>query len=68
LADPQLDPAIAAPALTAMVTRFAEMWLVQNLLDCSFDEGVEQLTMLCVNALQLKDRPGRRERRRENPT
>ncbi len=40
-----------------MVTRFAEMWLVQHLLDCDFDEGVEQLTLLCVNALQLKDRP-----------
>jgi AcrR family transcriptional regulator len=60
LADADLDPAIAAPALTAMVTRFAEMWLVQGLLDCSFDHGVEQLTTLCVNALQLKDRRPRR--------
>jgi AcrR family transcriptional regulator len=59
LADPELDPTIAATALSAMVTRFAEMWLVQNLLKCDFDEGVEQLTALCVNALQLKDRPGR---------
>ena len=58
LADPSLEPAIAAQALTAMVTRFAEMWLVQDLIDCSFDDGVEQLTMLCLNALQLKDRPG----------
>lgn len=57
LADPALDPAIAAPALRAMVSRFAEMWLVQHLLACSFDEAVEQLTALCVNALQLKDRP-----------
>jgi AcrR family transcriptional regulator len=61
LADPDLDPAIAAPALAAMVTRFAEMWLVQDLIDCTFDDGVEQLTTLCMNALQLKDRPaGRR--------
>jgi AcrR family transcriptional regulator len=58
LADPELDPTIAAQALSAMVTRFAEMWLVQHLLDCDFDEGVEQLTLLCMNALQLKDRPG----------
>ena len=57
LADTTLDPGIAAPALTAMVTRFAEMWLVQGLIECSFDEGVEQLTTLCVNALQLKDPP-----------
>jgi AcrR family transcriptional regulator len=59
LADPDLDPAIAAPALAAMVTRFAEMWLVQDLIDCSFDDGVEQLTTLCMNALQLKDRRAR---------
>ncbi|MGZ4729920.1 MAG: TetR/AcrR family transcriptional regulator, partial [Acidimicrobiales bacterium] len=56
LADPDLDPTIAAPALTAMVTRFAEMWLVQKLLVCSFDDGVDQLTLLCMNALKLKDR------------
>jgi hypothetical protein len=63
LADPELDPTIAAQALSAMVTRFAEMWLVQQLLDCDFDEGVEQLTLLCENALQLKDRPGGRANR-----
>lgn len=56
LADAELDPTIAAQALSAMVTRFAEMWLVQRLFECSFDDGVEQLTALCVNALQLKDR------------
>jgi AcrR family transcriptional regulator len=61
LADADLDPAIAAPALSAMVTRFAEMWLVQGLIDCSFEDGVEQLTTLCVNALQLKDRHPRGE-------
>jgi AcrR family transcriptional regulator len=56
LADPDLDPTVVGPALTAMVTRFAEMWFVQELVKCTFDEGVEQLTALCVNALQLKDR------------
>ena len=56
LADPDLDPTVAGPALTAMVTRFAEMWFVQELVSCTFDEGVGQLTALCVNALQLKDR------------
>ena len=60
LADAALDPAIAATALSAMVTRFAEMWLVQGLIDCSFDDGVEQLTSLCMNALQLQDRRSRR--------
>ena len=47
-----------------MVTRFAEMWLVQHLLECSFDEGVEQLTALCMNALGLKDEAVARSRRR----
>jgi AcrR family transcriptional regulator len=59
LADASLDPTISAQALSAMVTRFAEMWFVQRLLDCTFEDGVEQLTALCVNALQLKDRPPR---------
>jgi hypothetical protein len=39
-----------------MTWRFAEMWLVEGLLDCSFDEGIEQITTLFVNALQLKDK------------
>jgi AcrR family transcriptional regulator len=63
LADPSLDPTIAAAGLGAMTFRFAEMWLVQGFVDCRFDDGVEQLTRLLVNALQLKDDssvPGRR--------
>ena len=39
-----------------MVTRFAEMWFVQSQFDCEFESGVDQITTLCVNALQLKDR------------
>jgi AcrR family transcriptional regulator len=54
LADRSLDPTIAAAALGAMTSRFAEMWLVQGFVDCSFDDGVEQLTTLFVNALQVK--------------
>jgi AcrR family transcriptional regulator len=57
LADAELDPSIAATALNAMVNRFAEMWLVQGVLECSFDDGVDELTALCVNALKLRDRP-----------
>ena len=55
LADTHLDPEIAAQALSAMVTRFAETWFVQHLLECSFEEGVEQLTTLCINALGLRE-------------
>jgi AcrR family transcriptional regulator len=53
LADPRLDPTIAAAALGSMTYRFPEMWFVQGLLDCDFDEGVEQLARLFVNALGL---------------
>ncbi len=63
LADEHLDPVIAASALAAMVSRFAEMWFVQGQLDCSFEEGVDQLTNLCLNALRLKDRSERGRRR-----
>jgi AcrR family transcriptional regulator len=55
LANPQIDAAVAATALTGMVTRFAEMWFVQGLVDCDFEEGVDQLTTLCVSALDLAD-------------
>lgn len=56
-ADRSLDPAMAASALAAMVTRFAEMWFVQGQLDCGFEDGVDQLTRLCMNALGLVDGP-----------
>jgi AcrR family transcriptional regulator len=55
LADPSLDPAIAAAGLGAMTSRFAEMWLVQGFVDCRFEQGVEQITTLFVNALGLKE-------------
>lgn len=53
LADPHLEPAIAAMALGAMVARFAELWLVQRYARYDFDEAVEQLTTLWCNALGL---------------
>jgi AcrR family transcriptional regulator len=53
LADPHLDPAMAADALGAMVGRFAELWLVQGYHEYDFDAVVEQLTALWGNALGL---------------
>ncbi len=53
LADPRIDPAIAAAALGSMTYRFPEMWLVQGLLDTDFDTAVDQMTLLFVNALGL---------------
>jgi AcrR family transcriptional regulator len=55
LADARLDPDIAAAALGSMTYRFPEMWFVQGLLDCDFESGVEQLTLLFVRALGLED-------------
>jgi AcrR family transcriptional regulator len=55
LADPELDPKIAAAALGSMTTRFPEMWLVQGAISCGFDDAVDQLTRMFVNALGLTE-------------
>jgi hypothetical protein len=57
LADPRLDPVIAAAAAGSMTTRFPELWMVQGFVDCTFEQGAEQLTMLFLNALQIRDEP-----------
>jgi AcrR family transcriptional regulator len=54
LADPDLDPAIAAAMIGALTDRFAEMWLVQKSVDATMDEGVEQVTRVVVNALGIR--------------
>jgi AcrR family transcriptional regulator len=48
--DPELDPRIAAYALTGMVSRFAYVWFMQSE-DFDFDHACEQVTRLWVNAL-----------------
>ena len=53
LVDQRLDPKIASAALGSMTYRYPEMWFVEGLLDCGFDEGVDQLVLLFVNALRL---------------
>ncbi len=58
LVDAGLDPTITAAALSSMTYRFPELWFVQGLIDCEFDEGVEQLTMLFVRGLGLDERAG----------
>jgi AcrR family transcriptional regulator len=55
LIDPRLDPTITADALSGMVARFAELWLVQGYRVYEFDHVVEQLTNLCVNALGISE-------------
>ena len=53
LADPDLDPVIAAEALGAMTARFPEMWLVEGGVTCEFDRAVDQLALLVANVLGL---------------
>jgi AcrR family transcriptional regulator len=71
LADPSVDPAIAADALGAMVARFAELWLTQGYREYDFDAAVEQLSLLWGNALGLardaSDAPAR-QRARSSPS
>jgi AcrR family transcriptional regulator len=55
LADTALDPVLASAAIGAMSSRFAEMWLAQGVIECAFDDGVEQLTRMVVNALGLRE-------------
>lgn len=55
LADPKLDPMIAAAALGSLTYRFAEMWLVHGAIDCTVEQAIKQVTMIFVNALRLKD-------------
>jgi AcrR family transcriptional regulator len=53
LADPHLDPEVAATALGAMTYRFAELWLADKDIDCDYDVAVDTVTRLFVNALGL---------------
>lgn len=55
VADPNLDPALASLVLGSMTSRFPEMWFVEGRVDCKFDEGVEQLTRMLINALGIKE-------------
>ena len=50
-ADPTLDPRLVGPALMGMITRFAELWLVQGAVECTLDEAVENLASLLRNSL-----------------
>ncbi len=54
LADPELDPKVAAALLGAMTSRFLEMWLVEGYLNCSFNKAADQMARVLINALGLK--------------
>lgn len=52
-ADPKLDPMLAAAALGALTSRFAEMWLVHKAVDCTLDHAVDQISRILTNAIRL---------------
>ncbi|GAC1603997.1 MAG: hypothetical protein NVS3B21_32930 [Acidimicrobiales bacterium] len=54
VADPLIDPSIAAMALGSMVGRFAELWLVEAWSDIDFDQAVTQVSRLWANAIGLR--------------
>jgi len=64
LADPGLDPTLAAAALGAMTNRFPELWLVQGAITTTFDTALDQLTRVFVNALGLTEERAARSRPR----
>jgi AcrR family transcriptional regulator len=53
LADPELDPVIAAHAISAMVSRTAALAFIVGALDVKMDRLAAQLTRLWANALRL---------------
>lgn len=55
LADPAVDPGIAAVALGSMIGRFAELWLIEKWDDYEFEEAVDQVTLLWANAIGLDE-------------
>lgn len=65
LVDPGLDPAVASAVLGSMTNRFPELWLVEGAVECTFDQGVEQLARVFINAMGMKQEaaPTRSKRR-----
>jgi len=53
LADPDLDPVLTAAAVGAVTYRFAELWLVQDAVDCTLDDATEHITRFLANAMGL---------------
>jgi len=54
LADPGLDPVVAATVLGGMVAKIAEMVFVQHYADIELDVLVEQVTRLWASAVMVK--------------
>jgi AcrR family transcriptional regulator len=51
MADPDLDPVLAAAAIGALTYRFAELWLVEGVVDADIDHATEQVARILVNVM-----------------
>jgi AcrR family transcriptional regulator len=51
MADPELDPVIAAAAIGALTYRFAELWLVEGVVQADLDHATEQIARMLVNVM-----------------
>jgi AcrR family transcriptional regulator len=60
VADPLVDPELAAVALGSMVARFAELWLLEGWGEYDFDHVVDHVSRLWANAIGLKEPAARR--------
>jgi len=64
MADERLQPQVVAAILGGMTQRFAEMWLVQGIVKPTLNDAVEQLTLVFVNALGLRNAPSTPRKRK----
>lgn len=64
VADPAVDPEIAALGLGSMVARVAELWVVEGWADYELDTLADQLTRLWANAIGLQEESASRRKRR----
>ena len=51
MADAELDPEITAAAIGALTYRFAELWLVERVVDADVEHATEQIARILVNVM-----------------
>ncbi len=55
LVDRNLDPTIVAMVLGSITMRFPEMWMVEHLVECGFEDAVEHISTTFIKVLGLED-------------
>lgn len=57
LADTTLDPVVTSAVLGSITSRFPEMWLVYEIMNCSLDDAVEHISKIFIRSLGLQETP-----------